>query len=594
MADSTNEKWVALSLSAALVPLEEIAQGIEKVTTTLGTIIDIHKTVLEIISALTIDFLNVQNLIIQSALAALNSLIEQYVISDAKIHLLTVPIRKNPRYRLEADFDIPSDEDSWAFNDAISPETRKTLQDTVNLVAQYDQGNEGFARTLIEASYDDKDPNRPVYGQNDAIFGAIFMAGGSDLLGAYKLLRLLQGIFNTSLKGNPLVPDTIAKTAQSLTVTPIAAPGTTRIGVRLQWDNPPTLQTLVDFGGARIKLREIAIIRSTNDEIITAQTWGDLFGQTQPSVLGDDEPIRENAQTTADNKTSIIRIFKYNGVRNAYVDDDETLERGVNYYYAVAYRYAISSAPDDKGKVDYIDQTFDQLSNVVTVRLAEELPSTRGGVKPDWVATPGVLDLVPDLKFFLRLIQSYVNSMQSQTQGAASAMQSYIKFLIAEAARYADFAAEINNRLAKLKSLLQLPATGLYATFISNDTGGLDYFLKTATQRLSDTADTSAPPFFKHGVTAGIVLVAGAPNPAALAPVQTLISLLFGSPVAETPFEKALNSIDRLVSQAETLEFGDDLQPGHPRTETTPYQTFGDDMQGRAPTAPDVKIPFDT
>lgn len=583
--------WIQLSIKAPIKPLEKIASGISTVTTAIATAISIQKSILQIISALAIDFLNIEAIAIKTALKILEDTLEQYIITDAKLHMLVVPVRKRLPYNLYSDYAMPQEEDSWVIDDSIDDESKKQLQEALERVAHYDQGNPGFARTVIEAAYDRDDPNAPKYDNDDAVFGMVFLCGAQSMLGVYDLLRALQGVLGTALKGNSLIPTTMTRTPQDLKVKPIAVPSSSRVGAQLTWGNPPTFQTLAEYDGVRVRLDEIAIIRSTNDDVMNAKDWMAIFGGSQPEYMGTGTNEVDDALESADGQSTVIKIYRFDGVRNAYIDDDEDLEKGTAYYYAVAYKYALAEDLP-QSELEYEAQKYHQISNVVKVLVEDTIPSTRGGIAPDWITHPSALDLIPDLKFFMALLQNQLNALGSFSFGANAALQSYIKFLAAELTRYQDFATEINAKVQKLASLLQLPAAGIYVTTISSSAGGTDAFLQEMTRRLTDESDTTAPPFFRNGFVSGIVLMLGAPNPAEFASTKALLELLFGPGSAQTPFEDALDSIDHLLDALEDKMFGNDMKEGTPET-TVSSKTFDDAMNPVEASDPSANIPFD-
>lgn len=584
--------WTNLDISA-VEPVEKVGSGIAKVTGAIATAIGIQKTALQIISALSLDLLNAEALIIKTALSVLEDVLKQYVVTDAKMHMLVIPVRKRPPYNLQSDFQIPPEETSWNIDESISEEKRKQFSEALTRIATFDQGNEGFLRTLYEETLDDEfDPNRPTYDDDAAIFGTVFVMGAQTVVSVYDLLRLIQGVMGTALKGNPMIPNTLIKTPQNLTVKTVSVPDTARIGMLLAWENPPVLQTLAEFDGVRVRIDEIAIIRSENDEIAIAKDWVSIFGGKQPSTLGENDGEKTNTLTSDDKKSKVILQTRYEGVRNSYVDDDKNLKKETDYYYALAYRYSLASEPDSTGKITWASQSYFQISNMVKARVRKTTPKVLGGTQPDWITHPSPLELIPDLKFFLALLQANINSLKSQTTGAATALESYTKFLAAEATRYADFATDVNAKVAKLASLVQLPAAGVYVTTISASKGGIYYFLQELTRRMTDETDTTAPPFHRNGFVSGIVMVAGAPNPAEFASVKTLMTLLFGGGGAKTAFEDALDSVDRLLDDVEEKLFGDDMQEGTATT-TTKYTTFDDNMNPVVATDDDANVPFD-
>jgi len=585
--------WIQLSLAAPLEPIADVAEGIADVTSTIATIIKIHKTALQIISTLTTDLLNAEALLLKTALSVIEDVLDQYIVTDAKMHVLVVPVRKRPPWNLQSDFMVPPEEDSWNINEAISEEERKEFEAAITRISTYDQGNEGFLRTVYEETLDDEDdPNRPQYDSDDAYAATVIVAGAQAMTGLFDMARLLQGIMGTSLKGNELVPPTIIKTPQNLRGKISAVENSPRVTVLLEWENPSVLQTFSEFGGLRVRLDEIAIIRSENDEMALATDWLAFFGGDQPSVLGENADPKEDVLESDDKKSKLIFQARYEGVRNAYADTDSDLKKEKDYYYAVAYRYSVADEPGSDGKVTWVPMNYFRISNVVKMRFRKTTPKTMGGTQPDWITHPSPLEIIPDMKFLMLNVKTQVEALKSATSGAASALQSYIDFLDAEATRYADYADAINAQVSRLSSMLQIPSAGIYATAMAASSGGTYGFLQELTKRMTDETDSTAPPFHKNGFVMGLVFMAGAPNPAEFESFKTLMELLFGGGGAKTAFENALDSIDRLIDDVEDKLFGDDMQEGTTTT-TTKYKTFDDAMNPVAADDDDANVPFD-
>jgi hypothetical protein len=595
-------KWVNLSFDIG--PIKPAATFIKTITDAVTLALKIQKTATDIVAKLAVDFLDAEALIIKTALSSIRSVIDDYTAGDAKVHVLVVPPQRRLQYNLDTELMMPQLEDSWAISDAFTDEQKARFQTVLQTVGRYDRGNEGFARTVIESLSDEFDPNRPTYENNDAVFALVVLVGARDMLGLYDLMRTLQGIFSVGLREN-LFPADLLKTPQDLKATPIAAPGETRIGIRLEWGNPPAEQVLEKYGGARVQLHEIAIIRSTDDETMLARNWDDVFGGWQPTVLDQDNDEREKKDVYSyktgshgepDAEVEVIRIFAYEGVRHSYIDTDSDLKKGQDYYYFVAYRYALAEEPSDKSaEIKLQPQDFSVISNVVKARISpDKVPDTRLSVPPNWHATPDILALIPSLKFFMALIEDFIANLESQLVGSASALKQFIEFLQAEIDRYNAFATAMNAQLAKLALLLQVPSAGIYVTLISAEKGGNNYFMQELVDRLTNENDATAPPFFRNGFTAGMVAYAGARNPSDIVPVETILSILLGlESEATTAWEAAVDEIDNLVEQLEALEFGEDMEPGTAPDAASPQQTFDDNMNPVPASDPNANIPFD-
>lgn len=555
-----------------------IPEAIKQLAKTVGTVVDAYTTVLNIqvaalklIAAITTDLLNAEALITKAAIATIEAAL-QPLLADAKLHVLVVPFRKQPNYRLDprnpslADLarsyaaareGIPVgfvDSDDAQPVDIEAAKKEKALEERLRQAEFANGGNQGFLRTVGEAIADAGDHNRPVYDENSAIFAQVLLAGASDIVGIIDALLTLEGLFGLSLRSNNFVPRTLIRTPQDLTAKPIMAPSG-QIGAMLEWANPPAEQLFPEFNNIRVRLHEIAVIKSTDDAAVKAKGWGDLFGDSQPGALGADVEDQEltNVLTSANSLSNVVLQFRYDGVRTTYLDDTD-LQRNTDYYYAVAYRYAVKMPPGmvipGATVIDgYSILDYKLISSVQSLRF-DTVPESVGGVKPDWVATPSVLSLIPDLQFYVKVLQLYLASIKSKLGGSNAALLSYIAFLEDEIKRYKELADNVIGRINKLIGLLKTPAAGLYSTSIMLESGGSTAFLRELTTRLLDTEDSSAPPF--HTGTefvAGIVLLAGAPNFSQLSGVQTLLQLFFGTVGStQTSFEQALSSLEQTIS----------------------------------------------
>jgi len=592
MADG---QWKSLSFD--LGPIKPLAEGVQRLTDTLTLVLTIVQTATDIVAKLIVDILSAEALLIQTALQAIEDVLTQYIEGAAKIHLLTVP----PRVALPPDaqelLSLSPYNDGLTTNLRPNDVSDMSFQDKLNAVFNVEGGNASYGRTVMESIADERDLNRPQYSDTDAYYAVVILAGGTSILELFDYVIRLMAVFDGALKSRKMLPAVVARTPQDLRARTIAAPGTPRVGVHLNWTNPPTDQVLTGFGeNTRVSIQEIAILRSTDPRTIAAKGWDGFMLGYQPTPLGGEDRERSNVKTftTGKGQTTLLKLKLFDGAQDSYVDNDATLAKGQDYYYALAYRYGLAVA-DRSGKyTTFVSQRYQQISNTVKVRVdADKIPFSYGGTPPDWDATPSALDLFPDLKYFLALLRDYVETLKSQVVGASNALQSYLAFLKSEVDRYIAYATMINERVKSLIELMRLPQSGIYVTLISGSRGGTQAFASALTQRLSDESDITAPPYFRHGVTAGVVLFAGAPNPANLASVQALISLLLGLSSGPTAFEQAVDSIDQVLTVVEQKTFTEAMLPGPAPEVTEAQQTFDDTMAPVAATDDSANVPFD-
>ena len=106
--------------------------------------------------------------------------------------------------------------------------------------------------------------------------------------------------------------------------------------------------------------------------------------------------------------------------------------------------------------------------------------------------------------------------------------------------------------------------------------GGSGFMLSDLAQGMSDTSDSNAPPFNKgNEFVTGIVLMGAAPSPAALDPFIQMFTLFFGSlgTSEKTIIQQAVESVDRVLDDAEQSLFNEKIQPDPLVTTITSIQT---------------------
>lgn len=602
MADTN---WVSLKLEG-MVPdsIKGLANTIDTIVSALNAGLQIQITALEVISALSTDLLNAESRIVKAAIATINSILDP-LLDDTQIHVLVVPFRRQFQFRL-ADPDYYR---GWGFQnsddatliDPTAAKKERELNEQLRQINFAEGGSQGFLRTIMESLDDSADEGRPQYDENSAIFANVWVAGASDIPGILDALLTLEGLFGISLKSNNFVPRSLIRTPQDTTAKRVIGPSGKK-AVLLSWGNPPSETTFPEFNDTCMRLYEVAIIRSTDDDIIVAKNWTDIFGGDQPKVMAKNATDDETDGLKSQNKKSqVIARFRNDGIRSTYLNDSDAFEENVDYYYGVAFRYGVAMPPGvSVSNATIVDgfsiMDYKLLGSIQKIRFGKTIPESAQGPKPDWIPTPGVLSLIPHLQFYVAVVQTYLDTIAGQALGANAALQSYIDFLEAEAARWLDLAEQINARIQKLVGLLKTPEAGIYTTAIALESGGTDAFMRELMTRMMDTKDTSAPPFLTGTeFVAGIVVLAGAPNFAELTSIQALINLVFGISSSVKPaFEEAMDSIDKVIQEQTEQLLGDDLQSiSAEDTATQPQKTFDDAMEPVDADDDTANVPFD-
>lgn len=91
----------------------------------------------------------------------------------------------------------------------------------------------------------------------------------------------------------------------------------------------------------------------------------------------------------------------------------------------------------------------------------------------------------------------------------------------------------------------------MYATVITNPSGGINGWLSELAQRMSDTTDPSRPQLSDQSLVLGFVVVAGAPRLPDLSAMTALFNMFFGSH-PKNPLFDILQTMDGKPAPAPT------------------------------------------
>jgi hypothetical protein len=577
------QDWQSVNISVS--GLEPALTGLQKIIAAKKQILVLTKTMLQIVSAVTSNAIDTASNIMLQAITGVEKTLDTFTGSDIKVHVLAVPPHRREAPAAPRTFSAPTDVGSWSLDSEISEETKKGLRDFMAKAQAWDGGNPGYVQTVLETLSDIYDVNRPTYDANSAIASLVLVGGADSLAGIRDIMRFLNGLFGATLRGNMYVNGEVGP--QSLTATPIAALESASskpspIGIRLDWRNP----TIVSTSTGRVRIDEIAVIQSTDPEVMRSETWGDLFGTSDPTALKKGEnSLTSSLPKSANAKTEVIEVFRYNPVTSSYVVP-RTYEKGKTYYFMLAFRTATGTV-NSAGKVIWTQHSFSDtnlLSGFTRVRIPDTRIPSGAAPAPNWYTHPGVLELVPSLYQLIIIIKNFLGTLKNQTTGSADLLKDYLAYLEDEVTRYGDYGTQMTDALNNLSSILKPPSAGLYATFIMLEEGGMDAFIAELVGRMSNESDPLAPPFHKGGFVCGAVLLAGAPNPASLESFQTMVELITGVEAqATTAYESAVNSIDTELATLEATTFTTD--PGE--------ATFNDAGEPVDPSSAEANVPHD-
>jgi hypothetical protein len=597
-------QWKSLELPDAPVELTDPIAKLAEIGKNTVAILTAIRAVLNLLAQTSIELDPVKLLLSASILAieeGLNTLLE-----DAGLYALFVPVQRKVIV-------APRIQEALALTGlsaGIPPRVRDvaTLLVQARLASQNRDvvaflnngatgGNVGFYRTVVEATYDDADPNRPTFGVNDYVAGVYVVAGAPDYLQLLSLVAALDGLFvppmsdGLSKPGLPVPQDLRVQPVQSLQGTP---------GAYLQW-RPQVAFIRVPTLDVSCLITHVAIIRSRSPKSLNAVSPEALFGTNQLTV---------GLASPSDPDTVVLDVLDYADIKrpmpNTYSDFSGELENGGVYYYHACYRIKVGSFSDVASGATFPDRGFYKLSGVGVVTATNRAVRSGRGARPDWVRTPSVVSLMPLLGELTTLLLGTLKNYKASATGIGDNFRTYVKFLQDQIDRFATALLSLSGLVSKFTSITtQSIDVGAYARAFAGK-GGVDFMLADlGTSLLPGNTDPQRPPFDRGDefVTGTVVLVGG-PSEERVRVVATMINTLFGvsgSGMGPSPLQAALTAIDAVLAQEEEAVFGvdfttpgtvtsavtasdnpplvnDGTDPGNCGPDPVPPPVFGDDF----------------
>lgn len=552
--------WKAFELPKLPAGVDTAVGSVSSIVGALTAILQIVKAIADLLAKLDLLGLSPAQLIIKAAVAAIEAALEA-LLKDTGVYLLLVPVSK----RIVIPPVVAAALDAAGLKELPPRQlSGELLQVQASLAstgdaatAQYftsamgaSAGNKAFLRAVIESMYDEGDSNRPQLDPNDHVAGIVVIAGATDVIG---LMSFVGAISSLIAPGNPGGGLTAAEipVPQGLRAKSVASK--TGFAVRLEWQFQQPLVSLPTLDLSAL-VTQVAIIRSKSSSFYTKRTPAEVFGSSKLS--------KGMKAGVGDEQIEVLDIVDYTGLdmKSSYLDDTK-LDHDKAYYYAVSFNITLGSETDiASGGGD--ERGFLSLSNVAKV-AKEEKPVLRSGsgTAPDWIRTPRVIDILPDLGFLIRQLTSLVAQFGNFTSGFGDMLKGYVKYLEQEIENFEQMVETVNGVVTRLSqlSLLNVGAGAYARTFAG--TGGTEFFANDLTQSLSpDNTDPKRPPFDHDEFTAGMVILAAAPSADGLVAVQAMLSELFGSSEQPGPLQAAIDQIDVVLAEAEQKFFGDDMR----------------------------------
>lgn len=454
-------------------------------------------------------------------------------------------------------------------------------------------GNAAYFRTVVNSILDTGDPNRPLLKDTDYVAGLHLIAGASsftDLLSLTTRIDALLGV-NLPIGGMAI---TGLPTPQDLKAIPLLS--TTGLpSVQISWNAQPAFTAIAALR-LGVATKTVVVVRSTDTALFTATTPLALFGT-------DDLTPGMTAPNSPETVVVSVQDYKANAVPpDAYLDSG--LTAGVTYYYTTSFKNAMGPSINGAPSTAPTDQGYHKFSGVVAVTAKSSAGRTARSTPPDWIRTPSVLGLLPDVSAMIGLLGKALAGFSAGLSGASATLGAYVTFLRKEIAALGALITRIKGLVNGFASLSVKPLNvGLFArAFIG--LGGTDFMLADLGASLAPTNPDPNRPAFDRGdeFVTGVVILAGGPSKAAVEAVQALLSLLFGltGGSASSPLSTALQTIDAVLATQEQVHLDaafattstaltattpssnppltDENDPGSCAADETPPPVFGDDF----------------
>jgi hypothetical protein len=576
--------------------LQASAKALSQIASSALTVPEALREVLQGSAVLAAN-LDASQLALQAAAAALKAAAEDLTKDTGLYVLLVPPARRTaiPDRVKEAMGDLglasfplsPTRLGDFVTSSALPAETMAFLTQASSAQG----GSAAFMRLVAAAISDEGDPNRPQFTGSEFVTGLVLLAGASDLQSLGGTLRFLHTVFDPlASSGTFVAPGVIVP--QNLRARVVA--GATRPAVLLEWEPHEPAQQVKGLD-TWSRIHQVAVLRSSSPALLEARSVASLFGGAE---------IRAGQQAGPVTVTGISEVDPVHPERfqTNYRDEDPALVLGDDYFYAVAYAQKWGTYLDlmTGGGTD---TGFEVLSSVERVHYEDRFAGSAKSTPPDWVRTPSVFGLVPRLRGYLTDLLLSANQWSSVASGYSSLLQTAASWLGTEIDKFEALTADMAGALQVLSALAgSRISTGIYARGFESSTadvnrglGGVNFLLSDLAKALS--AEAGRPPFDRGDeYVAGLVLLAGGPSLAALAPVKTALGLLFGTSSDANAITAAAAQIAAVVEQAERA-LGDDLlllpalASPSPTAATSPTAGPGDGPVGVLEITPASDVP---
>lgn len=527
--------------------------ALETLGDTLSQSVDTVKTALETLKALSTAALATAqdpsgptvagfNAALQALVSALTDAVDG-LLDDDGIYVLPVPLPKKGFVQALANANadetgtnylrFPASVLVGGLSDAERTRLQRTplWQQILDSENTFLGGNAYFVQTLAESMSDADDPNRPRFERSDSWAYVLIVTGAPDVTSLGAPLAYLDRTFaHGSSTG------TSRGTVTIVPQNPRASLSGRSLHAVIEWDPVTVSRLLESYDNSTLVATDYVIIRSTDFRAKTAISVSDLFATTnlQAGTRG-----RYGAQ--------VVHAARFDGIATRW-EDTTALREDTTYFYHVAFKGELRN-PSTSRNARVTPVPYGPLSRCLEVRRdARRAGAPTRGAPPDWIRTPSVATLLPQVEGFLDTVKEQINNYARATQNFTDRNTEYLTFLQTQIDRLTRLADDVLTYTNGITDALTVPSGGpQVATKFATGTGTAAEFLAQVVQAFSDETDENRPTFDTGDeFVIGMVLLAVGPDPSRIAGAAALFRALFGGG-EEDPVVEGVRSVTQVA-----------------------------------------------
>lgn len=513
--------WKAFELPTLPPVVATAADSLGTIAQTTTTILGVLKGLVQTLATLEIGNLSLSQQLIQAAVKAIEDNLKS-LLTDSGVYVLHVP----PRKRIEIPAVVRAAMDRAGLSDlpeaqiagdllGLEAKLSSDVQTGLRQLMRADGGNQGFCRTVLESLLDAGDANRPRPLDTDHIYALYILAGADDFRNVLGFMNVMKATFSAGTASADLTPPGLPN-PQNVRARQVVDGDAPAALVEWDYQAPITTRSTLDMV---VQVNRVAVVRARSPRALSAGTFKQLFGSAE---------VKAGLKAgVGDNVVEVVSIQSYDTIappRSAL--DKGPLELDKDYYYAAGFELKLGDSQEisqGSGNV----HPFDRLSNWSKVVGRAAPGRSAQGTPPDWIRTPSVIGLIPDLSNVLQMLAAQVTQLSGQAVGFGDLLKGHVAYLEQEIRAFEENVGRVVETIQRLTGVLAggVGSAGAYVR-VADGQGGLRFLTEDMTRAFSEEG---APPFTRGTeFVTGVVVLAYAPSAAALVPIKATLDMLFG------------------------------------------------------------------